>query len=101
MKRRVFVLGAASASLLALAGCGFELRKPPNYAFRTLVVPGKTRLVAELRQAVIARGPFDIRVERKERTGSVFDFALPRRERRSRRRAAQQMPQNEKCRQRD
>jgi len=36
MQRRAFVVLAASSASLALAGCGFALRKAPTFAFTTL-----------------------------------------------------------------
>jgi LPS-assembly lipoprotein len=36
MKRRQLLSILASGSVLGLAGCGFELRKAPNFAFTTL-----------------------------------------------------------------
>ncbi|KAF1044873.1 LPS-assembly lipoprotein LptE [Xylophilus sp.] len=51
MQRRLFLLGASSA--LLLAGCGFKLREAPTYAFSSIyIVPtgGSTALLLELQR---------------------------------------------------
>lgn len=45
MDRRLFLLGAAG-----LAGCGFQLRRAPDFAFRTIAVPANTGVANELRR---------------------------------------------------
>jgi LPS-assembly lipoprotein len=53
MKRRV-LLGA-----LALSGCGFQLRQPLSYPFRTIALTGfapRSPLETELRRALVAGG---------------------------------------------
>jgi LPS-assembly lipoprotein len=50
MRRRT-LLGAA----FALAGCGFELKRPPELSFRTIQLTGfapRSQLVAELKQNI-------------------------------------------------
>ena len=51
-RRGWLTLTASSAALgtLGLAGCGFELRKAPVFAFKTIVVPGGSHLVRLLRR---------------------------------------------------
>ncbi len=48
--RRSLILGSAAAPLLA--GCGFALRQPPSFAFRSiyLALPAGSRLAAALRR---------------------------------------------------
>ncbi|MEP7138193.1 MAG: LPS assembly lipoprotein LptE [Caldimonas sp.] len=49
--RRRFLLGAA----VTLAGCGFELKRPPELPFRTIQLAGfapRSQLVAELKQDI-------------------------------------------------
>ncbi|MBC5785563.1 hypothetical protein H8N03_21665 [Ramlibacter sp. USB13] len=55
MQRRALFSFAGAA---LLAGCGFQLRKPPDFAFDTLVVnaPESSPLGAELRRSVAAEG---------------------------------------------
>jgi len=50
MARRRWVLGAGAA--LLLAGCGFQLRRPPDFAFDSLYLAGaeSSPLAAELRR---------------------------------------------------
>ncbi|MFH0133701.1 LPS assembly lipoprotein LptE [Variovorax sp. VaC1] len=57
LPRRGFLLGltAASASL-GLAGCGFELRKAPVFAFKTLSISGNTAMINQLRREIRATG---------------------------------------------
>ena len=55
MKRRTLVsLGGAAL----LAGCGFQLRKAPDFAFDAIVInaPNSSPLAAELRRSVAADG---------------------------------------------
>lgn len=51
--RRRFLLGAA----VALAGCGFELKRPPSLSFATIQLTGfapRSPLAAELKQSIDA-----------------------------------------------
>jgi len=51
--RRGWLVATASSAALAalgLAGCGFELRKAPAFAFQTIVVPGGSNMVRLLRR---------------------------------------------------
>src|SRR4051794_31958126 len=51
-RRRLVVVGAAA---LALAGCGFELRRPPTFAFRSIALTGfapRSPLAVDLRRAL-------------------------------------------------
>jgi LPS-assembly lipoprotein len=68
MQRRFLMAAMASGSALALAGCGFALRKAPDFAFTTLLSPlaetsplgvqlkrsleanGKVRVVSDVKQ---------------------------------------------------
>lgn len=54
MKRRTFVLAAGSA--LLLAGCGFQLRKAPDFAFDSIRVRPNTSLANQLRRSLAADG---------------------------------------------
>ena len=61
MQRRALLLSAACAAplaLLSLNGCGFALRKAPNFAFSTLYsgLPESSPLGVELRRALRATG---------------------------------------------
>lgn len=63
MKRRT-LLPLAGAALLA--GCGFQLRRAPDFAFQSIVIkaPGTSPLANELRRSLAADGkvnvlPFD------------------------------------------
>lgn len=59
MQRRVFLTtAAAAASLLAIGGCGFQLRKAPDFAFDTLfsALPESSPLGVELRRSLEATG---------------------------------------------
>jgi LPS-assembly lipoprotein len=55
--RRRALLAAAALAPLALAGCGFELRRPPELRFRTVRFTGfgpRSALAAELRRQIDA-----------------------------------------------
>lgn len=54
MKRRTFVLAAVSAA--ALAGCGFQLRKAPDFAFESIRISAGTSLANQLRRTLAADG---------------------------------------------
>ncbi|RYF18223.1 MAG: hypothetical protein EOO30_04150 [Comamonadaceae bacterium] len=54
MKRRTFVLAAVSAAVLA--GCGFQLRKAPDFAFDSIRVNAATSLANQLRRSLAADG---------------------------------------------
>lgn len=55
--RRGLLAGAAAAvSLAALSGCGFELRKPPVFAFRSIAVRGNSAMVNLIRRNLKAAG---------------------------------------------
>jgi len=57
MPRRGFLLGLIAAGAgLGLAGCGFELRKAPVFAFKTLALSGNTAFINRLRRYLRASG---------------------------------------------
>ncbi|AMM24980.1 LPS-assembly lipoprotein LptE [Variovorax sp. PAMC 28711] len=49
-------LALLGVPLLALAGCGFELRKPPVFAFKTISVRGSSATVNMIRRNLRAAG---------------------------------------------
>ena len=49
MQRRLLLTTAAAA---ALAGCGFQLRRAPEFAFNTMVVPASGGVATELRRTL-------------------------------------------------
>jgi len=54
MQRRAFLSLMASSTALSLAGCGFQLRKAPDFAFTTLFsgLPESSPLGVELRRSL-------------------------------------------------
>jgi len=97
--RRTWLMSAALTA--GLAGCGFELRKPPNYAFKTLyssipvVSPfgvklkrslessGQVEVISDPREAERAQVIFDQLFELREKvvvgrtaTGAIREFQL-------------------------
>ena len=52
--------GALLFSALALAGCGFELRKAPVFAFKTISVKGNSAIVNLLRRNLQASGTVQV-----------------------------------------
>jgi LPS-assembly lipoprotein len=51
MQRRLLLSGAAAA---ALAGCGFQLRRPPEFAFSSIAVPSSSGVAVELRRNLLS-----------------------------------------------
>lgn len=57
LPRRGFLLGlTAAGASLGLAGCGFELRKAPVFAFKSLSVSGNSAIVNQIRRELRATG---------------------------------------------
>ncbi|UVH56897.1 LPS assembly lipoprotein LptE [Variovorax paradoxus] len=57
LPRRGFLLGlTAAGASLGLAGCGFELRKAPVFAFKTLQVSGNSAMINQIRRELRATG---------------------------------------------
>lgn len=57
LPRRGFLLGlAAAGASLGLAGCGFELRKAPVFAFKTLSLSGNSAMINQIRRELRATG---------------------------------------------
>ncbi len=70
--------------LCVLQGCGFELRKPPSYAFKTLFssVPTTTPLGAQLKRQLERDGKVEVITDARqvERAQVIFDQLFERRE---------------------
>ena len=62
MQRRALLSLAASAAALSLAGCGFALRKAPNFAFSTLfsALSESSPLGVELRRSLQSTGKVQV-----------------------------------------
>ncbi|MEJ8851724.1 LPS assembly lipoprotein LptE [Variovorax rhizosphaerae] len=69
-----------TGATLALAGCGFELRKAPNFAFKTIAVMGTSWVAIRLRRNLQAAGNVVVVPEADAQTADViFDIlAEPR-----------------------
>jgi LPS-assembly lipoprotein len=69
---------------VGLAGCGFELRKPPNYAFRTLFssVPVASPFGVRLQRSLEASGQVEVITDPRqiERADVIFDQLFELRE---------------------
>jgi LPS-assembly lipoprotein len=82
--RRACLLSLVSASGLGLAGCGFELRKAPNYAFGTMFssVPAVSPLGIKLHRSLAATGQVEVITDPKqiERAQVIFDQLFELRE---------------------
>lgn len=66
--------GLLALSALALAGCGFELRKPPLFAFKTIAVKGNSATVNLLRRNLQATGTLKvIPAEQADTAEAVLD----------------------------
>ena len=101
MQRRSLLTLAASGIALSLAGCGFQLRKAPDFAFKTLFSPlgesspvgvelrrslqygGKVRVITDARQIDQADAILEVVSDLRERavvglnaSGQVREFQL-------------------------
>lgn len=54
MRRRHLLLALPAGVLLA--GCGFQLRQAPDFAFNTIQVAGNSSLLSELRRTIASDG---------------------------------------------
>ena len=72
----------AAGALFGLAGCGFELRKAPVFAFKTLSIPGSSQLVVYLRRNIASAGTVEILPQaRQSEAEAVLDILGENRER--------------------
>lgn len=82
MQRRVFVSGGVA--LLALGGCGFQLRQAPDFAFRSIYVAtgeGST-LGTELKRTMAVNGKVQVLAAAQATTADVvLDVVREQRER--------------------
>lgn len=70
-RRRGFVFAGA----LALAGCGFELRKAPVFAFKSIAVNGGSAMVNQLRRNLQSAGTVTVVPASESSTAEViFDI---------------------------
>lgn len=82
LPRRGFLAGGATmGAALLLAGCGFELRKAPTYAFKTLAVPGGSAFTNYLRRNIRSGGTVEIvPPEKLDTADAVLDILGENRE---------------------
>ena len=74
LPRRGF-LALAGAASLALAGCGFELRKAPEFAFKSIAVPANTAFGNYLRRNLRATGTVEVlQGEAAEKAEATFEI---------------------------
>ena len=67
--------GLIIAGTLALAGCGFELRKAPIFAFKSIAVNGGSALVNQLRRNLQSAGTVTVVPAAESSTAEViFDI---------------------------
>ena len=101
MQRRVYLSLLASGAALGLAGCGFALRRAPDFAFKTLYSPlaetsplgvalkrslesgGNVRVISDARLANQADVVLEVLLDQREKTvvgltaaGQVREFQL-------------------------
>jgi LPS-assembly lipoprotein len=80
--RRAWLM--STALLAGLAGCGFELRKPPRYAFSTIYssIPIMSGLGIKLKRSLESSGQVEVITEPRqiERAEVIFDQLLELRE---------------------
>jgi LPS-assembly lipoprotein len=81
LPRRGFLAAATAVAALSLAGCGFELRKAPVYAFKTLSIPGASGFVVYLRRNIRAGGTVEIiPPDRSSTAEAILDVLAENRE---------------------
>ncbi|RQO50460.1 hypothetical protein DBV14_18045 [Variovorax sp. KBW07] len=89
LPRRGFLIGlTAAGASLGLAGCGFELRKPPVFAFKTLSIAGSTEtanntaMINQLRRELRATGTVTLVPSDESKTAdAVLEILAENRER--------------------
>jgi len=76
MKRRSF---AAAAGITLLAGCGFQLRKAPDFVFRTIAITGdpNSALANQLRRSLAADGRVQVLPAGADPNGAEVILDLP------------------------
>jgi LPS-assembly lipoprotein len=79
LPRRGFL--AMAAASLALAGCGFQLRKAPDFAFSSIAVPGNTAFANYLRRNLRAAGTVQVLpADQADQAEAVFEILGENRE---------------------
>lgn len=77
--RRSFLLAACAS--LALAGCGFELRKAPDFQFKSIAVPANSAVSNYLRRNLRAAGNVEVLpADRAEEAEAVLEILGENRE---------------------
>jgi LPS-assembly lipoprotein len=59
-RRRTLSLLLSAAAAAAVAGCGFQLRQAPNFAFNSIHITNSSSLVNELRRSMGASGAVQV-----------------------------------------
>jgi LPS-assembly lipoprotein len=73
LPRRRFLAGAAAS--LALAGCGFELRKAPQFSFQSIAVPTNTAFANQVKRNLRAAGTVEVLpMEQAEKAQAILDI---------------------------
>ena len=78
-RRRLLSLLPAPAAAVALAGCGFQLRQAPNFAFRSIHIPIASPLTNELKRSMGASGAVQV-LESATQAQVVLDVLSEQRE---------------------
>ncbi|VWX58672.1 LPS-assembly lipoprotein LptE [Burkholderiales bacterium 8X] len=81
VRRRGLLGGAAAAALLALSGCGFELRKAPVFSFKSIAVPGNSVFTVALRRQLRAAGTVEVlAADQSEKAEAILEILSEGRE---------------------
>lgn len=84
-RRRFLTSTLASAAALPLAGCGFQLRQPPEFAFKTIYVamPDNSPMGLELRRNLTGTGRVEVITDpvRAQQAQVLLEPTLDQRER--------------------
>lgn len=73
--RRGLLVSVAALAAIGVTGCGFELRKAPVFAFKTIVVPGSSNMVRLLRRTLPLGGNVTVLpLEQKDAADAILQI---------------------------
>ncbi len=68
-------IAGSALAVAGLAGCGFALRKPPVFAFKSISIPGNTAFINYLRRNLASGGSVQVLpAERQKEADVVLDI---------------------------
>jgi LPS-assembly lipoprotein len=63
---------AVSVSIAGLSGCGFALRKAPDFAFKSISVPGNSAFINYLRRNLVSAGTVQVIPPERQKDAEVI-----------------------------